>query len=101
MNLSAIRPRKSGIEAQAATETAQRNRGASNGNLLFRDTRPVIEAVVKGLQEAIPVKPVALAAPAPAAGSLNGLTAVVKAMTDGIAACTAALKSPVTKAAPA
>ncbi|MCJ2085047.1 hypothetical protein MKK88_03430, partial [Methylobacterium sp. E-005] len=46
-------------------------------------------------------KPVALAAPAPAAGSLNGLTAVVKAMTDGIAACTAALKSPVTKAAPA
>lgn len=102
MNLSAIKPCKSGTEAQAATETARRNAVATNGNFLFKDTRPVIEAVAKGLQEAIPVKPVALAAPALAPTAASGdLTAVLKAMTDGFAKAAAAIREQVQKAAPA
>ncbi|SEH34262.1 hypothetical protein SAMN02799636_01574 [Methylobacterium sp. 275MFSha3.1] len=104
MNLSAIQPRKCAIEAQSAAELAQRNRVATNGNFLFRDTRPVIEAVAKGLQEAIPVKPggdLGLSTRATRTAASGDLTAVLKAMTDGIAACTAAIRGPVRKAAPA
>ncbi|AMB46903.1 hypothetical protein [Methylobacterium sp. AMS5] len=68
MNLTAIRPRKAAVQEQAERSIADRNRGVGHGNLLFRDTAPVISAVVKGLQ----------AAPA-AAPSPGGLAASIKA----------------------
>lgn len=72
------------------------NPKASGKLLLFKDTRPIVGAVAKGLREALPVKPVAAAG-----GSLDGVLSVVKAMNEDIAQLAASIKGPVQKAAPA
>lgn len=71
------------------------NPRASGRTLLFTNTRPVADAVAKGLQTALPVKPVAPGAPAS-----GDLTAVLKAMTDGFNQAAAAIRAQVQKAAP-
>lgn len=82
MNLSAIRPRGAAVQEQAEHGIAQRNRGATNGNLLFRDTAPVLEAIANGLR-AEPVQ-----------ATEGGLATALKAMAGEIEKTVAAMKAP-------